>query len=267
MGSTLTWRVLLILVIFCWVAIPLAFKEHLICKWYNLGGLPDDTNTSRVGDGDGDPDMSFFQSSDGDDAHCLGSDSSDNECEKNILFQSDSDPEILLESDRDVLLATSSEDGAPDRPVVEPPQKKRKYASRSTETLKFLGKTVCARGHQRLYAIGSHALQKMRLGQRAYTMNDDRAVEPKHPKLAVSLSRSTGNCKWPHVLSFFWMLYMSVAEILPHKLVMPSAKGQGLDESFLTKDPDFQDRYTECFMRNIEKNYDINPATWHVWKR
>ena len=41
------------------------------------------------------------------------------------------------------------------------------------------------------------------------------------------------------------MLYMSVAEILPHKLVMPSSKGQGLDESFLSKDPDYQDRYTK----------------------
>ena len=233
-------------------------QEQLLCKWYNVGE-PD----FSIGNPDphDDGDMYFAGSSDdGADLLDLGSD--DDAGANGILFESDSEhaePEILLGSDHEMLME-SGEDVV-GKSVEEPPTKKRKYASRSKTTLKFLGKVVCSRGHQRLYGIGSHAVQKLREGQRAYTMHENRAIEPKHPQLAVSLGRSMGNCKWPHVLSFFWMLYMSVAEILPHKLATPNSKGKGLDESFMAKDPDFQDRYTENFMRNIERNYEVNPVT------
>ena len=245
-----------------WSGLPicangLSPQEQLLCKWYNVGE-PD----SSIGNPDThDGDMYFACSSDdGADLLDLGNDDNDDVQTNGILFESASEPEILLGSDQEVLF-DSGEDVLVDKSVEEQPRKKRKYASRNKTTLKFLDKMVCTRGHQRLYGIGSHALQKLRGGQRAYTMHENRAIEPKHPQLAVSLGRSMGNCKWPHVLSFFWMLYMSVAEILPHKLAMPSSKGQGLDEAFLAKDPDYQDRYTENFMRNIERNYEINPVT------
>lgn len=247
-----------------WLGLPigansLSPQEQLLCKWYNVG--EQDSSIGNPGPHDGD--MYFAGSSDdGADLLELGSNDSDNAEPNAILFESaseHSETEILLGSDQEMLME-SGEDVV-GKSVEEPPGKKRKYATRNKTTLSFLGKEVCSRGHQRLYGIGSHALQKLRGGQRGYTMHENRAIEPKHPQLAVSLGRSMGNCKWPHVLSFFWMLYMSVAEILPHKLVMPSSKGQGLDESFLSKDPDYQDRYTENFMRNIERNYEINPVT------
>lgn len=223
-------------------------KEALLRKWYNLevdtGELQQETSNPN---GD-------------------------------ILLQSDSEecPELLLQTDssegardtdddmaqdiqideNDLDLQTSSGE---DKAVPPPPAKKRRYNARSSDTmkLKFLQKPVCRAAHMRLYGIGSSAVQNVRSGRQAYNMNETRMKEPKHPTLGVSLARSNHSTKWPNILSFFWMLYISVAEIMPTKFVMPSC---GQPESFVDQDPDFQERYTRAFMSSIEKNFDLSPA-------
>lgn len=173
----------------------------------------------------------------------------DSECEfdgndQATLFQSD-DEQVQVQSDED-------------HPICQPPLKRRKYSNRSSSTLTFLGKHVCQNAHLRLYAIGSSALQRLRAGQPAYTMHDNRLEEPKHQTLGVSLARAVDKQKWPNVLAFFWMLYMSAAEILPTKLTMPN-NSNGLAESYVLSDPDFEERYIQAFMAKLERNYEHNP--------
>ena len=64
-------------------------------------------------------------------------------------------------------------------------------------------------------------------------------------------------------MSFFWILWISCAEILPIKFMMP---GNGeLVESNMRKDPDFQERYVQNFLASLERNYDMNPAScWAI---
>lgn len=188
----------------------------------------------------------------------------DDGCNK-VLFQSDSDDndddgEITADVGHDdpgMMLQTSSEE---ESEIEEPHAKKRKYHSRSSKavSLTFLGHQVCKRAHMQLYGIGSTPLQNLRAGRPAYTMHENRMLEPKHATLGVSLSRNSTNAKWPSVLSFFWVLYISVAEIMPTKFVMPAGT---FSESFMNKDPDFEERYTRAFMGSIEKNFDLSPAS------
>lgn len=178
-----------------------------------------------------------------------------------VLQQSDSEQEELLATPPDdggILLATDSEGDT----CGEPPKKKpRPYATNRNgcHQLCFLGKPVCRFAHVRLYCVGSNALQRLRQGQRAFTMNSGRLREPTHPSLGVSLVRSPENKKWPSIMSFFWILWISCAEILPIKFMMP---GNGeLVESNMRKDPDFQERYVQNFLASLERNYDMNPAS------
>ena len=108
-----------------------------------------------------------------------------------------------------------------------------------------------------LYGVSGRALQNVRDGSAAYTGDHDRVREPKHEVLGVSLRRTVQSCRWPNVLAFFSLLYLSAAEILPTKLVMPRG---GQFESVASEDPDFQERYVKSFMMSLEKNYDLNPA-------
>ena len=57
---------------------------------------------------------------------------------------------------------------------------------------------------------------------------------------------------------------MSVAEIMPTRLVMPNGKDAAhLVETFAEADPDFQERYASNFLRNLENSYDdVNSAPW-----
>lgn len=218
-------------------------KEALLRKWYNLQDTSFEDEETKI-----DEDRVLCQSdSDIDDSVLLQSDSDE---AMSVCLQSDSDKE-------DVMLQTSS-----DCEEAEQSLKKRRYHARAdqTATLKFLQKPVCKWAHLRLYGIGSSALQNLRDGRRAFTMNEGRLEEPKHPTLGVSLGRQSFNTKWPNILAFFAMLYISVAEIMPTKFVMPSA-GM-LAESFLDKDPDFEERYTRSFMASIEKNFDLTPVSW-----
>lgn len=95
-----------------------------------------------------------------------------------------------------------------------------------------------------------------------YTKREDRLAEPKHPTLGVSLRRKTTSYKWPDVLSFFWLLYISAAEILPTKMVMPSEIFKTGSKSVVMED-DFEDRYVSSFMQNLELQCDPMKAA-HV---
>lgn len=194
-----------------------------------------------------------------------GGDDESNEC----LLQTESEGEVLAETpsgseacqtefddgpDGELLLATDSENE-----VAQPPAKKRRYRARSSEQLTFLGKPVCKHAHARLYSVSARAIQNVRDGGQAYTgTGEARLPEPKHEALNVSLRRDAQHVKWPNVLAFFWMLYISAAEILPTKLTMPRA---GKFESVGTADPDYEERYVQSFMQSLEKNFDPNPAT------
>lgn len=217
-------------------------------KWYNLG------DETEFDDGSGQP-------------HSLSAPIilQDSESEgENILYQSDSDDSDdggdvkadVGDDDPGMVLQTSSEESE----IEEPHAKKRKYTSRPAKavSLTFLRHPVCKRAHMKLYGIGSTPLQNLRAGRPAYTMNENRMLEPKHATLGVSLSRNSVNAKWPSVLSFFWVLYISVAEIMPTKFVMPTGT---FSESSMNKDPDFEERYTRAFMSSIEKNFDLSPAS------
>ncbi len=222
-------------------------KEALLRKWYNLHDTSFEEGESKI-----DKDQVLCQSDSDIDEVLLQSDSDE---AMSVCLQSDSDKE-------DVMLQTSSDDEKL-QGQAEQPLKKRRYHARTDQTavqLKFLQKPVCKWAHLRLYGVGSSALQNLRDGRRAFTMHEGRLEEPKHPTLGVSLGRQSINTKWPNILVFFAMLYISVAEIMPTKFVMPSA-GM-LAESFLDKDPDFEERYTRSFMSTIEKNFDLTAVSW-----
>lgn len=178
--------------------------------------------------------------------------------EHEVLPETDSESEALHEADdefdSEILLASDCEEVC-----IEPPHsKKRKYSKRSTDHLLFLQKEVCKHAHARLYGVSARAIQSLREGAAPFTATGEaRLKEPKHPNLGVSLARQPENQKWPNILMFFFLLYHSCAEILPTRLVMPR---DGKFESHLSKDPDFQERCVGSFMKNLEKNSDINPA-------
>lgn len=192
---------------------------------------------------------------------------SDSEHPGPVLLQSGSEQEELLatppgDDEGEILVATDSDrDGT----CHEPPAKKpRRYAKQRHQhhELLFLGKPVCRFAHMRLYCIGSGVLQNLRSGQKGFTMNEGRLREATHPSLGVSLVRSSLNKKWPSVISFFWLLWISSAEILPIKFKMPGSGATGpLDENSMIKDPDFQERYVQNFLGTLERNFDMNPAT------
>ena len=164
-----------------------------------------------------------------------------------------------------VLIETDSECASdePEQPVA----KKRRYSKRSTSQthkLEFLSMPVCRYAHTRLYAIGSGVLQKMRSGERGFTMHEGRLGEPKHQTTGVSLVRRSTGMKWPNIIAFFWHLWISCAEILPVRFTLPESGSckSGLSESYVSQDIDFQERYVRNFLACIERNYDRNPAIW-----
>lgn len=216
-------------------------------QWYHVDGQADDFDSAAA------PLSTVL----------LETDSDRSDSDRGILVQSDSDMEnmaaILPASDDDeILIATDSDDGEED-----PPKKRRRYSTnRSVDhKLSFLHQPVCRYAHMRLYAIGSGALQNMRKGNPAFTMESGRLQEPKHPSIGVSLVRSSVNQKWPSIMSFFWLLWISCAEILPIQFTMPGQDGGKYKENPMSEDPDFQERYVQNFLACIEKNYDVNPAT------
>ena len=205
-------------------------------KWYNIPVADLSTQTGPK------LDTVLYQSSDDDDT--VG---------REILDQSDSESCGSKVSDPDdsggVLLQSSDEDRE------EPEIKRRKYATRtSTTQFTFLGRHVCSRAHQRLYGIGSVALQNIRQNLPAYTMHERRLSEPKHDVLKVSMKRKSEHMQWPHIVSFFWLLYISAAEVLPTKFVMPDS----WQTQMLERDPDFSERFTCGFLQNLEKHFELS---------
>lgn len=86
-------------------------------------------------------------------------------------------------------------------------------------------------------------------------MHQNRVPCPRHPTLGLSLRRSDSQ-KWPHILAFFWFLYISTAEVLPTKFVMPSEEIQKRHEVDGTAD-DFDERYVQSFLKNIDAQFAV----------
>ena len=84
-------------------------------------------------------------------------------------------------------------------------------------------------------------------------MHEKRVEEPKHDVLKVSMKRNSENMKWPQIVTFFWLLYISAAEVLPTKLAMPDSWQIETAES----DPDFSERFTAGFFQNLEKHFEL----------
>ena len=167
----------------------------------------------------------------------LASDDEAHECQ--LLCASSDDEGVLVE--------TSESEVA-----RQPPKKKRKYAARKVgANLSFLGLSVCQAAHKRLYGISSSVLQNIRAGRPSYTMHDSRVKHPTHPTLGYSM-RCSKESKWQSILGFFWLLYISAAEIMPTQFAMPIDMEQGAK-----KDADFQDRYVNHFLNHLEEHFQL----------
>ena len=226
-------------------------QEDLVRMWYNIQ-LPESLTGS-----DQKLDALLYQSDDE-----VGTGDCD---EDRVLLQSDSEGS---QSDCDMdgaMLLESDDDNVQEEPE---PSKRRKYTARQTTPFSFLGRTVCARAHQQLYGISSRVLQNLRENLPGYTMHEKRLQEPKHSVLKVSLKRNSENMQWPHVVTFFWILYISAAEVLPTRLVMPNWQTE-----IVEGDPDFSERFTCGFLRDVEKHFElshpgqIGPATFQGPRR
>ena len=107
----------------------------------------------------------------------------DSEGENDLLLETDSDeaepgPASDQESVGEILYETDS-DCAGEAPL----SKRRKYSERNrSEPLNFLDKQVCKHAHARLYGIGAGALQRLREGKSAFSMQQNRLEEPKHKR-------------------------------------------------------------------------------------
>ena len=232
-------------------------KESLLRTWYNLDVAHDfDAGAAE------DPEPEIL----------CETGSEEEEAPGGLLLETSSDSDAPLREHQDgsddvgqVLIETDSECASdePEQPVA----KKRRYSKRSTSQthkLEFLSMPVCRYAHTRLYAIGSGVLQKMRSGERGFTMHEGRLGEPKHQTTGVSLVRRSTGMKWPNIIAFFWHLWISCAEILPVRFTLPESGSckSGLSESYVSQDIDFQERYVRNFLACIERNYDRNPAIW-----
>ena len=191
--------------------------------------------------------------------------------------QPDKDEEVLLASDDEILHASDSEvfhsSGEEDLQVFmssgdekqSPPI--RGYRSRKPVGLEILGLPVCTQSHKRLMGVGSSIINRIRAGDAVYT-NKNRPSHVRHPTLGYSLeAASKQNVKWPRCLMFLWIIYHSVAEVMPDKFEMPLSQ---LDAS---RDEDFQQRYITNFFQNIDQAYaslttqPSGPGTMHGPRR
>lgn len=224
-----------------WQLLP-ACQEQCLREWYNIG-LTQQLESAVGRTQDEAPDNQVLFASDDEEFIVMyESDGSAGECGDGCSDNDGGPQDVLVESPADEVEAA-------------PPQKKRRYTNRAPSGLKILGKSVCTQAHKRLYAIGSGCLQNLRKEMPAFTMHD-RMPEPKHQTLGKCLKRRTDNYKWPDILLFFFQLYVSAAEILPSRFVMP-------DELFRagrvkpSEDCDFEDRYVHNFMRNLDRQFDL----------
>lgn len=168
--------------------------------------------------------------------------------------ESRSSDESVEVANEGVLFETSSEEVE----THQPPPKKRRYTLRRADgALAILGNHVCLQAHKRIYGVGSASLQQLRNQQPAYSMRgENRLAEAKHPTLGFSVKRNSDTYKWPHILGFFWLLYISAAEIMPNKLVMPDELFKNKSVGQEDNDQDFEDRYITSFMRNLDMQFD-----------
>ena len=98
----------------------------------------------------------------------------------------------------------------------------------------------------------------MREGKPGYTMDQHRVYHPKHPTMDLSMRRSVDG-KWQYILCFFWLLYVSEAEILPTRFGMPSEKVLKAN----AHDEDFEERYVTNYLRDIDAQFAM-PSIEHL---
>lgn len=134
-----------------------------------------------------------------------------------ICYESQSEAEVFATSSEGSVFPSSDEAA-----LVAQPQKRGRYALRSTERLTFLGQPVCRVAFQRLLGVGSSSIDKVRRGERAFT-NESRAPQQKHPTFGFTL-RGEVNQKWTHVVMFLYHLYQFESEAMPNYFAMVGEK-------------------------------------------
>eukprot|EP00435_Cladocopium_sp_Y103_P043291 s1803_g12.t1 len=129
---------------------------------------------------------------------------------------------------------------------------KRKYAERRSDTMRFLGKTVCVRACSRLLGVGQKTLQRLRNGESIYTMKS-RPKLPTHPAFGFAMRGDTAE-KWPQIVMYLWHVYHSAAEYMPDGVRHKLGKPQLPEAPFNCQDRDADDieRHVNGFLKRLQ---------------
>lgn len=130
--------------------------------------------------------------------------------------------------------------------------KKRKYAERRSDTMRFLGKSVCVRACCRLLGVGQKTLQRLRRGEPVYTMKS-RPRLPTHPAFGFAMRGDTAE-KWPQIIMYLWHVYHSAAEYMPDGVRHRLGKPQLPEAPFNCQDRDSDDidRHVNGFLKRLQ---------------
>ena len=223
-------------------------QEYFLVQHFNCGRQRVETNRLAIQDACR-PDPDF--------------EATDSEC------NASSAESVFLESGSDEFVA-SDEDG----PGEAEASRKRPYAERRREQIKFLGKPVCLRALSRLLGVGQTTLQKLREGEKVYTQKS-KAKVPVHPGFGFAIRGDTAE-KWPAIVMFLWYIYHSVAECMPTNS-SHALKPKLLEETPFVgsepMDPDDVTRHVNTYMHSLEKYHSdidihlIGPGTFRGERR
>ena len=130
--------------------------------------------------------------------------------------------------------------------------KKRKYAERRSDSIRFLGKSVCVRACCRLLGVGQKTLQRLRDGEPVYTMKS-RPKLPTHPAFGFTMRGDTAE-KWPQIVMYLWHVYHSAAEYMPDGVRHRLGKPQLPEAPFNCQDRDADDidRHVNGFLKRLQ---------------
>jgi hypothetical protein len=176
----------------------------------------------------------------------------DDDSDGETLLCTDDEQMFASDEDNSVFHATDSE------PEQESANQKREYNSRQYKKAVFLGKTVCKRGYARLLGVGTSSIQKVRVGEAAFT-NKIRAPKPKHPTFGFALNGSV-QMKWMKVVMFLWYVYHSSAEVMPTHFHMPRGRpDSSVETPFVEPNgDDFALRHVNQFLQTLH-TYSNDP--------